>query len=449
MTTSFKGPKPSIPVDLWWPITKYYEEDEGRDWIVEGYCTTAEVDLEGDMVLPEALEKAANLCIGLTLLFNHDIDRPVGRIIDAKADDHGIWMKGKISRTEPEIWVKVQERVLDKFSIRFLDGATRPVRKGGQVWRGIVKLIPTEISVTSLPANPGSRAGVAYTQKGGRPMGVKESLAVLQTTLQEILDGVESGEIEVQKSEESKQDAQETDEGYGRNCPFYKTEECPVKEYPSPDQTPAEAKDCKYAPLYTCPFFQTKNEETEETAEEVEEETASIKCKCKECGVELEVASEEKLKGLRCEKCGGEMERVKTEGSETEQRKNNETEEGAEKAEKAEETAEETKSAESPLTADLLGKLTETLKALGSSIQAVAATTKQVGEKLEKLEERVKSVEEFKGQTETGLKQDITNLTEKVKSLSLVTAERKGEEEETEEHPVKKKTSFWDGCVPV
>ena len=41
-----------------------------------------------------------------TVLFNHDFNRPIGRVIDAEVDDTGLLIKVILSKTEKEIWEK-------------------------------------------------------------------------------------------------------------------------------------------------------------------------------------------------------------------------------------------------------------------------------------------------------------------------------------------------------
>src|SRR3990167_7010562 len=114
-------------------VTKSYEtqqdgqeqEDEGIR-IVEGFITTNDPDVSGDIVTEEAIDKAIPLILERPiLLFNHKPDIPIGTVLEARKEktkdgNVGIWIKALISKTESGFWQKIKENVLNKFSFKFL-----------------------------------------------------------------------------------------------------------------------------------------------------------------------------------------------------------------------------------------------------------------------------------------------------------------------------------------
>ncbi len=133
---------------------------------VEGFAATTHLATDGAVITKEALEAAkADLSRRTTILLNHDTTRPIGRILSGSvekledgSDGHGLKVRGLISDTENDVWRKIEEGVLSKFSIRFRvvnsskefshtsGNSDKPVTK-------IHKLMIGETSVVSVPAD--------------------------------------------------------------------------------------------------------------------------------------------------------------------------------------------------------------------------------------------------------------------------------------------------------
>lgn len=152
-------------------------------WILEGFASTDNLDLQGDIISPDAIKNSqSDLIASSTVLYNHDINCPIGRVLDSKfVDGDKLWIKVLISKTEPDKWVKIQEGVLNKFSIR------GNILKAEQKWseqikdyvRVVTKMELLEVSVVTLPANIEAKSLRWYmskaldkvlTEKGGNAM---------------------------------------------------------------------------------------------------------------------------------------------------------------------------------------------------------------------------------------------------------------------------------------
>ena len=148
-------------------ITKSYEPQTG-DWIIEGYAATTDLDLQDDRIEQRALEDAApDLEKNSTMLLNHDPKIPIGRILKTWLDARGLGIRALISKTVPDIWKKIQEGVLNKFSIRgsVLDYIREFDEKLGRIIRVIRKMYLFEASVVSVPGNPEAEALGCYIAK--------------------------------------------------------------------------------------------------------------------------------------------------------------------------------------------------------------------------------------------------------------------------------------------
>jgi phage head maturation protease len=148
---------------------KRYADDGGK-WIIEGIATTADLDVDGLYISEEALIGAENdLKKYTTLLYNHDRDKEIGKILDVKylPEQRALWIKCLISKTVPDIWKKVNEEVLNKFSVsgtaldfteKFIKGLDKTVQYVNQM-----RLFET--SLVTVPADASARTLAFYVEK--------------------------------------------------------------------------------------------------------------------------------------------------------------------------------------------------------------------------------------------------------------------------------------------
>lgn len=160
--------KKSLDIPFEYPvdITKSYED--GEKWYIEGYAGSTELDLVGDIITEEAFKKSEeDLLNNSTVLFNHDPEQSIGKVEDAKATSEGLWIKVLISKTVPDIWQKIKEGVINKFSIRgkVIDAVKRFMKDIKKVVNVINELYLIEASLVALPANPEARAIRWYISK--------------------------------------------------------------------------------------------------------------------------------------------------------------------------------------------------------------------------------------------------------------------------------------------
>jgi len=115
-----------VPFDAPFSISKYWAEDSKADdeepeekWYIEGRAVIDKMDYQSDVVSPIAMKHALpDLEINSTVLYNHHLDEEVGKIIAYKFDGEAIYIKVLVTKTRPDIWQKIKEGVLRKFSIR-------------------------------------------------------------------------------------------------------------------------------------------------------------------------------------------------------------------------------------------------------------------------------------------------------------------------------------------
>ena len=90
---------------------------------VEGYLSTSDLDLQGDIIVTEAIENMAKqikLCpLKRVIYLEHDITKPVGRILKYKVHRKGSWsgLWAKVAIFQEEIYRKIENGELTGFSI--------------------------------------------------------------------------------------------------------------------------------------------------------------------------------------------------------------------------------------------------------------------------------------------------------------------------------------------
>ena len=131
---------------------KAIEEGDG-ELRIAGYASTDSLDRQSDRILPTAWTRGGlrNYEINPILLFNHDYNRPIGKVVEMSTDKRGLRIKGVISKSAGEIYDLVKEGVLSTFSVGFLvKDADYDKSADGLIVKDAELL---EVSVVSVPAN--------------------------------------------------------------------------------------------------------------------------------------------------------------------------------------------------------------------------------------------------------------------------------------------------------
>jgi HK97 family phage prohead protease/HK97 family phage major capsid protein len=119
---------------------------------IEGYASTNDIDRHGDVVPAVVWEKGMqNYLKNPVVLAYHKHDEPVGRMVEHRIDDKGLWIKARISAAAEDVFNLVKDGVLTAFSIgfRIMDAE---YNTAAEVFM-VKELELHEISVVSVPAN--------------------------------------------------------------------------------------------------------------------------------------------------------------------------------------------------------------------------------------------------------------------------------------------------------
>lgn len=204
----------------------YYEvEEKGqKKFFVTGYISTTDRDLENDVVSRKAMSNMLQQILDgeISIKFDNDHDTwreqnprlmPLGKIVEAKQDDKGIFVKAEINRNHKEfktVWGSIKDKMLDAFSITFktVDFVYRMVDGIKTRILNEVKLL--NVALTGNPINPEARMFDVFT-KSLRDSEVTKMEAEEKSKYE---DKIKTLETEVKSAEDAKDAAvKEKDEG--------------------------------------------------------------------------------------------------------------------------------------------------------------------------------------------------------------------------------------------
>lgn len=135
-----------------------FEEDGVKGVEIEWYASTKDKDRGHDIVDPQAFKNALDLYMtNPIVLLQHNMEKPIGVVTEAKIDDNGLYVKARITQDVDWVISAIKNGVLRAFSIgykikdsEFLEEET----SDGRDYANIIKdLSLFEISVVSVPMN--------------------------------------------------------------------------------------------------------------------------------------------------------------------------------------------------------------------------------------------------------------------------------------------------------
>jgi len=151
------------------------ETKAGKKYIITGYISTKDMDIYKDIVTEECLKdmlkqiKTKNIKLDV----EHEVFRdnpniiPAGRIIEAKVDEKGIWVKAELNEFSPKfnnVWGSIKSKFIDAFSIAFkpIKAVTQSIQNGSARLLQQVELL--NVALTGNPVNPECRIGSVMTK---------------------------------------------------------------------------------------------------------------------------------------------------------------------------------------------------------------------------------------------------------------------------------------------
>lgn len=180
--------------------------DDGNRYI-EGYASTNDLDRVSDIVTLEALKAVAKQITRKgqnCLLYMHDRNIAVGKVVEARVDSKGLWIKCLISRAESveDYWIQMKEGVLNSFSIGFrLNDYEIEEKNGLFVSCKILDIEIYEVSIVTVPCNTSANIenviGKAFTTQKRRTtkMVARKNKVSMKGVMAELLGGMLKKEL--------------------------------------------------------------------------------------------------------------------------------------------------------------------------------------------------------------------------------------------------------------
>jgi len=143
-------------------FTKAEDPIDGSESIrITGLASTSSVDRAGDIILHSAWEMGGldNYRKNPIVLFNHDYDEPIGKVIDIQVVADGLQVTAEIYKASEEIYDFVKNGVLKTFSVGFMP---KELDYNKATDGFIIKQAELlEISIVSVPCNQTALFSVA------------------------------------------------------------------------------------------------------------------------------------------------------------------------------------------------------------------------------------------------------------------------------------------------
>ena len=132
---------------------------------VTGYISTSDLDLYNDVVTEKGLKSMLNQLNDSTIMLDYEHEAwrddnsiiPVGKIVESKLDDRGLWVKAELNPFSPKfdnMWGSIKKGFIKAFSIAFVPVTTVMKTIEGTEVRLIEELELLNVALTGAPVNP-------------------------------------------------------------------------------------------------------------------------------------------------------------------------------------------------------------------------------------------------------------------------------------------------------
>lgn len=129
--------------------------------VITGYAATFDqTDAQADVVAPGAFAASLARRRGrVPLLWQHQVDEPIGHFRDLREDGRGLWFQAELagSRRARDALELIRRGALRECSIGFLPRRVRLRTRGGRRVRLVLEVELIEVSLVTLAANPQAR----------------------------------------------------------------------------------------------------------------------------------------------------------------------------------------------------------------------------------------------------------------------------------------------------
>lgn len=132
-----------------------YKSDDSGNLIINGYGAIFDnVDDGDDKIIKGAFAETLIKRAGrIAFCFQHDLHNAIGKILEIREDEKGLFLSVMISAAEDDIQIKIKEGIYKEMSIgyRVLDSKDEVI--DGKTIRVITKILLYEVSIVTIAMN--------------------------------------------------------------------------------------------------------------------------------------------------------------------------------------------------------------------------------------------------------------------------------------------------------
>lgn len=141
-------------------VSNFSIKEKADSLVIEGYANTVDKDRHSDIIVQEAWTKGGldNYIKNPIILAFHDHTKPIGMMVDYFIDSKGFKIVAEVSKAAGNVYDLIKEGILRAFSVGFM---VKDADYDPNTDIFVIKDLELfEVSVVSVPANPGSTFSV-------------------------------------------------------------------------------------------------------------------------------------------------------------------------------------------------------------------------------------------------------------------------------------------------
>lgn len=131
-------------------------QEESGTMTIEGWgAVFGNIDSTNDVIVKGAFAKTLmERKDRIAFAYQHDIWNPIGKILDIKEDNTGLYVKVMLSAAEEDIQCKVKEGILKEMSIGYREINSTSGVQDGQDVQYLNEIMLYEVSLVTIASNP-------------------------------------------------------------------------------------------------------------------------------------------------------------------------------------------------------------------------------------------------------------------------------------------------------
>lgn len=129
--------------------------DSEKELIIEGHgAVKNNIDSYKDVIIDGAFKKTIEqMGDRIAFCYQHDIWNPIGKILEIREDEKGLFLKVKLSEAEGDIKTKIREGILKELSIGYSVISDEKGEKEGKEVNFLKEIKLYEVSLVTIAAN--------------------------------------------------------------------------------------------------------------------------------------------------------------------------------------------------------------------------------------------------------------------------------------------------------